>query len=231
MSKRFTETSIWDEDWFLEMPKEYKIFWFYLKDKCNHAGIWKPNLILFESTVKCKIDLNKAIEIFNKNKCRCQILNSGHWFILDFFVFQYGSTFNSLNRVHKSIQDIYNQEDIILTSIRGLKDLKDGVKDKDKDKDITTINKKTPEEKKKILTKRYLEFKKEVETYSINLTDWEKDKLLIGEKTKSFIKHWGEANKSMTKMKFEMQDTWSLSGRISTWLQNAEKYEAKELKK
>lgn len=133
--KRFTETTIWDEDWFLNMPKEYMMFWFYLKDKCNHAGIWRPNLRLFEAIVGVKIDLKKAIEYFNFEKDRIQILKSGHWYILDFFSFQYGDTFNPANRVHKSIQDIYIQEDIILTSIRGLKEVKEGGKDKDKDKD------------------------------------------------------------------------------------------------
>jgi hypothetical protein len=133
--KRFTETSIWDEDWYLDMPIEYKMLWYYIKDKCNHAGVWRPNLRLFEATVGVKVDLKKAIIFFNKDKSRIEVLNSGHWYILDFFVFQYGSTFNPLNRVHKSIQGIYIQEDINLTSIRGLKDLKDGVKDKDKDKD------------------------------------------------------------------------------------------------
>lgn len=133
--KRFTETNIWDEDWFMDIPIEYKLFWFYLKDKCNHAGIWRPNLRLFEVMVGVKIDLKKALGIFNKDKIRCEILKSGHWFILDFFVFQYGSVMNLSNRVHKSIQDIYIQEDINLTSIRGLLDHKDGVKDKDKDKE------------------------------------------------------------------------------------------------
>jgi len=134
--KRFTETTIWDEDWFLNMPKEYKLFWFYLKDKCNHTGIWRPNIMLFEATIGVKGDLKKAIDFFNSNKERIKILSSGHWYILDFFTFQYGDTFNPANRVHKSIQDIYKQEDINLTSIRGLKEVKDGVKDKDKDKDI-----------------------------------------------------------------------------------------------
>jgi len=136
MSKRFTETEIWDEDWFIDTPKEYKLFWFYLKDQCNHAGIWRPNLRIFEAINEVKIDLKKAIQYFNTDKERIAILKSGHWYIIDFFVFQYGTTFNISNRVHESIEVIYNKEDIKLTSIRGLKDLKDRVKDKDKDKDI-----------------------------------------------------------------------------------------------
>jgi len=147
--KRFTETNIWDEDWFLELPKEYKLFWFYLKDKCNHAGIWRPNKKLFEVMIEVNIDLKKAEEYFNKEKKRVEILKSGHWYILDFFVFQYGKILNPLNRVHKSIESIYNQEDIDLTSIRGLIDHKDGVKDKDKDKDKDSLGKEGVGEKPK----------------------------------------------------------------------------------
>ena len=32
-----------------------------------------------------------------------------------------------------------------------------------------------------------------------------------------FIDYWTEPNKSKTKMRFEMQKTWSLSRRLSTW--------------
>ena len=135
MAKRFTQTVIWEEDWFLDMPREYKLFWFYIKDQCNHAGIWRPNVRIFQIMIKSRIELKKAVEFFNTGKERIKVLKTGHWFIIDFFVFQYGNTFNPLNRVHKSIQSIYLQEDIDLTSIRGLNDLKDGVKDKDKDKD------------------------------------------------------------------------------------------------
>lgn len=142
MSKRFTQTEIWDEDWFLDMPKQYKLFWFYVKDQCNHAGIWRPNKRLFEAMVEAKVDLNEALSFFNSGKERITVLKSGHWFLIDFFVFQYGETFNPANRVHKSIQNIYNQEGIILASIRGLIDHTDRVKDKDKDKDnITSFEK------------------------------------------------------------------------------------------
>lgn len=137
MMKRFTETCIWDQDWFIDMPQQYKLFWFYLKDKCNHAGIWNPNTRLFEAMIEGKIDLKKAIDFFNKDKERILILKSGHWFVIDFFFFQYGNVLNKGNRVHKSIYDIYIQEDIDLASIRGLKEVKEGVKDKDKDKDIS----------------------------------------------------------------------------------------------
>lgn len=135
MAKRFTATEIWNEDWFLEMPNEYKLFWYYMLSVCNHAGFYKVNLRSFCSLNGVKLTPNKVIEYFNSGKQRIRVINSSLWLIDDFFVYQYGSVLNLNNRVHVSIEKEYLKYGIELTSIRGLKEVKDGVKDKDKDKD------------------------------------------------------------------------------------------------
>lgn len=136
MAKRFTATELWEEDWFLDMPNEYKLFWYYILAACDHAGVFRVNISKFNRIIdsKKKVVQNKAITYFNNGKERVRIISENKWFIEDFFVFQYGSIFNKNNKVHESIEKIYNQANISLTSIRGLKDLKEGVKDKDKDK-------------------------------------------------------------------------------------------------
>lgn len=133
MGKRFAATEIWDEDWFLEMPASYKLFWFYMLSTCNHAGVFKVNLRSFSGLNGVKIKSDKALELFNKGKDRIRVVNQSVWLIEDFFVYQYGTTFNPNNRVHESVECIYNSLGIKMTSIRGLLDLKDRVKDKDKD--------------------------------------------------------------------------------------------------
>ena len=134
--KRFTETTIWDQDWFLELPKEYKLFWFYIKDKCDHGGIFKPNCKQFSLLNECTINLSKSLEYFNKDKNRIEVLDNGNWLLTDYFVFQYGGTLNTSNRVHLSVNQLYIKNGVNMTSIRGLKEVKDGVKDKDINKDI-----------------------------------------------------------------------------------------------
>lgn len=144
--KRFHDTEIWSQDWFLEMPIEYKMLWLWVKDKCDYAGIWNPNIKIFERTTDFKADYTKALTLFNSEKERILITQKKKWLVIDFFVFQYGSTFNFRNKVHDSIYKVYNQEDICLRSIRGLKEVKEGswsgqvedyltLKDKDKEKD------------------------------------------------------------------------------------------------
>jgi len=135
MAKRFTATEIWSEDWFLDMPMEYKLFWYYMLSNCNHAGIFKVNLRSFCGLNGVNLTSTKVLEFFNAGKQRIRVINSSIWLINDFFVYQYGATLNPNNRVHASIVKEYLKHGIELTSIRGLKDLKDGVKDKDKDKD------------------------------------------------------------------------------------------------
>jgi len=145
MAKRFTCTELCKEDWFIEMPVEYQYFFVYVKDNCDHAGIWKPNKAYFKAITGFEIDIEKAFELFNTDKVRFEKVNCTRWLYKDFFVFQYGSKMNLKNRVHKSIYDIYEKIGVKLTSIRGLVEDTDGVKDKDKDiynttKDIKSNN-------------------------------------------------------------------------------------------
>jgi len=142
MAKRFTSTKIWSEDWFLDMPNEYKLFWFYLLSECDHAGIFKVNLRSFCSQLEVKIDLDRALLFYNVDKHRIRVIKPGLWLIEDFFIFQYGNKLNIKNRVHNSILGQYQAHNICLNSIRGLNEVKltpisglvedkHGVKDKD----------------------------------------------------------------------------------------------------
>jgi hypothetical protein len=140
--KRFTDTDIWSEDWFLDSPSEFKLFWFYVKDKCNHAGIWRVNKRQFEFILGSKLGLNEFLKIVNSDKKRIEVLDCEKWYLTGFIHFQYGKILNENNRVHKSILNeltIYNIDtstfEVKLRSNSGQDDHKEGVKDKDKDKD------------------------------------------------------------------------------------------------
>ena len=134
MPKRFTATEIWEEDWFLDLPKDYRMFWFYIKDRCDHAGIFKVNTTTFNRLHESNIDAETAFEVFNKGKKRIRKVNGSSWLIEDFFVFQYGKSFNINNRMHESILKLYDKVEVKLGSISGLEVVCDTLKDKDKDK-------------------------------------------------------------------------------------------------
>jgi hypothetical protein len=146
MAKRFTATEIWSEDWFLDMPTEYKLFWYYMLTACDHAGIFKVNVRSFCGLNELKISAAEALSFFNSGKQRIRLISDSVWFIEDFFVYQYGDHFNVNNPLHRGVKKQLDLHEIELTSIRGLKEVnltpksvqKEGsqaLKDKEKDKD------------------------------------------------------------------------------------------------
>jgi len=48
MAKRFIDTEIFNDDWFMELSKDAKLFYIYYITNCDHAGILKLNTKLAE---------------------------------------------------------------------------------------------------------------------------------------------------------------------------------------
>ncbi|MDR3667465.1 MAG: hypothetical protein P4L35_11540 [Ignavibacteriaceae bacterium] len=68
MSKRFTDTNIWDQSWFLELSPEGKNIWQFLEKSCDCAGIWKIDIPEMRRKIGCKnIDLANFLEEVNKD--------------------------------------------------------------------------------------------------------------------------------------------------------------------
>jgi len=158
MSKRFTDTEIWEEDWFISLPKGYGSYWQYVKDKCDHAGIYRPNVAKFNKLFDYSVEPKKFLEVINTDKERVVVLPNGRWLIPDFIPFQYGSHLNPNNRVHASVLVVLESNGVNLTSIRGLREEGQGVKEKekDRDKDNNNKNKKTAEPIEKDLYGEYV---------------------------------------------------------------------------
>ena len=106
MAKRFTDTMKWNEDWFLEIKNPHKLFWIYICDNCNHAGIFKPNKRMFELMLGARIDIDLFLKEINSDKQRILELANGRWYLTKFIEFQYGGKLNANNRVHKSILEM-----------------------------------------------------------------------------------------------------------------------------
>ena len=153
MAKRQHSTTIWEEDWFIGMTKEQKLFWFFIKDKCDHAGIWKPNLKQFENIIDGKLSLEKTLNLLNLDKKRIRLLEGGRWFLEDFITFQYGSKLNPKNRMFNSVINELKMNGIDIDSIRGQIEVNfpsttpQGIRGKDKvisSKDVITTSVITP---------------------------------------------------------------------------------------
>ena len=112
MAKRFTETMKWNEDWYLDLSLADKLFWIYVCDNCDHAGIFKPNKRMFELLIGHEINVESFLDNVNLNKPRICVLGNGRWFLTGFIEFQYGNKLNPNNRVHKSILKLLNDNDL-----------------------------------------------------------------------------------------------------------------------
>ena len=135
MSKRFTDTEKWDDPWFCDLSPQDKLFWNFLCDKCDHAGIWKVNMKLAEFHLERKPDLSVLGD-------RVAWLNDEKIFLPGFLSFQYGML-NENSKVHKSVLDKLKKEGVSIPYGNPMEWVKD--KDKDKDKVKKKVKKKKEE--------------------------------------------------------------------------------------
>lgn len=114
MAKRLTDTEIWEEDWFIDLPNDYKLFYLYIKDKCDHSGIWRPNKRKFSMVLNGKMihfdeflsAVNKIDENTGKEKTRIIVLENGKWFLTKFVSFQCGTSFQIKNGAHRGALEL-----------------------------------------------------------------------------------------------------------------------------
>lgn len=113
-----------------QLPAEYKLFWLYLIDDCDIAGIWHVDFEVAEIRLGIKLSEEKALRFY---KDKVVVFDSGtKWFVQDFISFQYGQI-TPKNKMYNPVSLILSKYNMMghLSPIYGVKD-----KDKDKDKDI-----------------------------------------------------------------------------------------------
>ncbi|MFC2129841.1 hypothetical protein ACFLSQ_00245 [Bacteroidota bacterium] len=137
MSKRFTDTDKWKDEWFKKLPTAYKLLWLYILDDCNHAGIWHSEFEIAQIRIGKEniIDKESALSIFGDKVV--QIDDGRKWFIPSFVTFQYGEL-NPENKAHNSVIKILKENDLenyINYSDKPLKSSSRGAEEKEKNKD------------------------------------------------------------------------------------------------
>lgn len=90
MSKRFVDTEMFDDPFFMDLSKDGKIGFMYFITKCNHAGLLEVNEKLFK--VYTGVDWTTVKEQLNN---RIVTVKEGLYFMPNFIRFQYPSWPNS----------------------------------------------------------------------------------------------------------------------------------------
>lgn len=176
MSKRFIDTNLFDDPWFMELSPSAKLLWIYSLTKCNHAGIFELNskLCVFQTGITKSLATVRQ-EIGN----RWTTLVCGKIFIPSFISFQYPKGLHDNVLAQRSVirelikYGLWNEE--AQTVRQEIGNSSPTVKDMDiyKDKDIekgNTINTKAiikgefvlPEWVPKEVWNDYLEMRKKI---------------------------------------------------------------------
>jgi len=108
MAKRLYDSNKFDDPWYRALSPVHKCFWDFLLCKCDHAGIWKVDMISAGWHIGSDIRLEQVLEVF---KDRISVLNHGSaWFVPKFVLFQQNidslEKLNPKNPCHKSILKI-----------------------------------------------------------------------------------------------------------------------------
>ena len=209
MAKRFM-SNCFEKKWFRELPIRLKIVWFYLLNKCNHAGILDDlDLDLLSFQIGEEYTLKEILEAFGDN---LKEIGDGQIFITKFIEFQYNLPLNPKVKVHQSVLKLLNKSGIELDkSLISVNDKLLSVKDKDKYIDI---------DKGKDIETRKQCFAKRV------------DKEIVGmgvnpQMQKEFIDYWTEHNDGGSVLRYEQQSIFNIRRRISTWKKMSKNYNSK----
>ncbi|MCK9326339.1 MAG: hypothetical protein M0P69_12675 [Bacteroidales bacterium] len=148
MAKRFIDTNIFTDSWFMNLPPESKLFYIYLITNCDHAGIIDLNIRLAEFQTGIE-GLTNSLETVIKQfgKKRMVHIRENYYFLPKFINYQYPNGLNKSVKAHHSVIERLNSFQLskqynetlkqgLSNSLITVQDKdKDIDKDKDKDKD------------------------------------------------------------------------------------------------
>tara|TARA_R100000008_G_C3583533_1_gene170371 strand:+ start:556 stop:1233 length:678 start_codon:yes stop_codon:yes gene_type:complete len=205
MAKRFIDTKIWDKSWYRKLSPDGKLLWIYILTKCDHAGIldgdWEA------ASFFIGYHIGEYEELPEQIKLKMIPIDDDQYFIPSFVDYQYGELkenskphLSVIKRLEeKGLHNYINR--VIITP-----------KDKDKEKDII---------------KRKDKWEKEIWEYVQTDRFLYKDEEMYEKHIEEFIEYWAEPNRSNTKMKFEMQETFNNHLRIKKWFANIKEWNIK----
>lgn len=200
--KRLTDTGKWDDPWFRRLCIKHKLFWMYLCDRCDNAGVWEADIDLASFLLGERYVSDEVLDSLNCNgKARIIILDGGlKWFIPDFLAFQYGVNPLSENcTTHRQVIDLLKEHKIEDMVKRGYV------------KGIQRVYKRVNEPLTVADTASYISFIEELLNYwnsknslpsIIKLSKDRKDKLKARLSSRHFRDHWKVAIDKISKSSF-----------------------------
>ena len=136
MAKRFTDTEIWEKEWYMLLSPKHKCLVRFIYDRCDAVGVWAPNWIMATMFIGEKVGMEDLAQIDEGNQF--EVLENGKVFIPDFCAFQYGELKPSCKPHVKYIRDLKKHklfERVSKGYSKGINTLEEKEKDKEKEKE------------------------------------------------------------------------------------------------
>lgn len=86
MAKRFTDTLIWEKEWFMKLSPKHKCLFKFIVDRCDPSGVWEQNWTLASIYIGEKCDYSDTLVLAS----HLEKLPNGKILVTDFISFQYG---------------------------------------------------------------------------------------------------------------------------------------------
>lgn len=109
MAKRFIDTELFEDEWYMDLSKDAKIFWIYCMTKCDHAGILELN----EKLCKFQTGIKDVQTVKQELGNRLVTLKEPYIFIPKFLYFQYPNFPNSNVKAQQSAISKLEKFDLI----------------------------------------------------------------------------------------------------------------------
>jgi hypothetical protein len=105
VAKRFRNTEIWDEEWYMMLPCHLRNLCDFVRDKCDISGVWSPNWVITNAYIRHSSLITEADLLSIDNGKQFRKLPNGKIFCLGFIDFQY-VTLSLESRVHIKVLEV-----------------------------------------------------------------------------------------------------------------------------
>lgn len=137
MAKRFTDTDLWEKEWFMQLSPKLKCLTRFIYDRCDGVGVWSPNWTMASMFIGEKVGIDDLAQI-DEGK-QFEVLENGKIFIPDFCEFQYGQLTEKCKPHIKWIRELKKHglfERVSKGYRKGINTLEEKEKEKEEEKDF-----------------------------------------------------------------------------------------------
>ena len=109
MAKRFTDTELWDKEWFMKLPSKLKCLVKMVRDKSDLCGVWSPNWAIAKTYLNEDVAEEDLLSIDGGRQFKK--ISKGKIFCIGFIEFQYGEL-KEKSPVHRKIIAMLKQHGV-----------------------------------------------------------------------------------------------------------------------